>query len=253
MITAIGVHVCWAQPQPPVRIQKAPAPVATNTFSAEELNRMTAEQTRILEKQNPWIAEAKTNKTFAQAMSYILAEMAGHKLENLPPGLDQSDISNAYFHIFLAPQMAHASKTAQSNPSTTSLSTASGDTQVTDLSNTVQRWSEQVQHPIEFYGKVVDDNGQAVQGANIEFIWAQIYPEGSFKTNALTDSGGLFSLRNVTGARLVVYVNKPGYDYVEGLNESSFSYSTTRGSELFDANTNNPVLFHLHRKIPQGN
>jgi hypothetical protein len=82
---AVGLHVCWAQTPSPVRIQKAPAQVATNTITANDLNRLAAEQTRALEKQTPCLVMATTNRTFAHAMSYILADMAGHKPEKLPP------------------------------------------------------------------------------------------------------------------------------------------------------------------------
>src|SRR5271170_4280569 len=70
------------------------------------------------------------------------------------------------------------------------------------LSNAMQARINQVQHPIIFYGKVVDEKAQPVEGARSELTWAQFYPEGTFVTNLLTDQAGLFSLQNVTGASL---------------------------------------------------
>ena len=134
-----GAHVCWAEPRSPVRIQKAPAPVPTNNISADELNRLAAEQNRILEKQDPWLVIAKTNKVFAQAMNYVLADMAGHKPEKLPPGLTQNDISNAYFQMFIAPRSNHVTATLQLKPtiihSKISVSTADGSPVRVDFFN----------------------------------------------------------------------------------------------------------------------
>jgi hypothetical protein len=116
ILITIGAHVCSAQPQPPVRIQKAPAPVGTNNISVEELNRIAAEQNKMLERQMPWMAMSKTNADFARAVGYIVAEMAGHKPEKLPPGLTQNDISNAYFQMFIAPRSNHLVGTLQLKP-----------------------------------------------------------------------------------------------------------------------------------------
>ena len=96
------------------------------------------------------------------------------------------------------------------------------------LSNAVQNLSTQVHGQIEFYGKVIDENNQPIEGANIEFVWAQMFPlpEGTPSTNVISDREGLFSLSGAFGARLGVHVSKAGYYYVRNLNVDSFSYST---------------------------
>jgi hypothetical protein len=109
MVTAISAQICCFAKQTPVRIQKAPAPPATN-ISTEELSRMAAEQNKMLEKQFPCMAMSKTNAIFARAAGYIVAEMAGHKPDKLPDGLTQADISNAHYHVFIAPQLVQAAK-----------------------------------------------------------------------------------------------------------------------------------------------
>src|ERR1700677_3227028 len=85
-----------------------------------------------------------------------------------------------------------------------------GQGATSELSNAMQGWEAKVQRPIEFYGKVIDQNERPVTGASVELIWTQFYPEKSYATNLLTDDGGLFSLQNVIGAGLGVSVSKVG-------------------------------------------
>jgi len=86
-----------------------------------------------------------------------------------------------------------------------------------------------------------------VEGAEIEFVWMHVYPEGSFKTNAVSDAAGLFLLRGVKGAKLGVHVSKAGYRLIRSLNQESFGYSSAPGFEPFHPDPNNPVTFHLRK------
>jgi hypothetical protein len=117
-----------------------------------------------------------------------------------------------------------------------------------EWSNMVQNWSQQIHRPIEFYGKVVDENGQPVEGANIDFSWVYYHPEASFTTNTLSDRDGLFALKGVVGAEMVVYAGKPGYYTVKSLNQINFSYSELPGQQPFHPDPNNPIVFHLRKK-----
>jgi len=119
-----------------------------------------------------------------------------------------------------------------------------------ELSNSIMQWSQQVHRPIEFYGTVLDESGLPVEGATVEFGWTYFHPEGYFKTNTLTDSNGLFSLRNVIGAGLSVQVSKQGYFTMKSRNEGSFNYSEHLGSNPYRPDSGNPVVFHLLRKGP---
>lgn len=49
--------------------------------------------------------------------------------------------------------------------------------------------------PIEFYGKVVDQNGQPVVGAEIDFGTNDLSPTGSSNYKGASDTNGLFSIR----------------------------------------------------------
>lgn len=131
-----------------------------------------------------------------------------------------------------------------------SQSPVGGDSPLTDLSNAVQRWSEQVHRPIEFYGKVVDENDKPVEGAGIAFSWTYYHPEGSFATNTLSNGNGRFALKGVVGADLSVYVGKLGYYPVRSRNQDNFSYISLPGDQPFSPNPNDPIVFHLRKRGP---
>jgi hypothetical protein len=116
------------------------------------------------------------------------------------------------------------------------------------LSNAMEERIDQVQRPIIFYGRVVDEKGQPVEGARAELTWTQFYPEGTFTTNLFTDKGGSFSLQNAKGATLSVSIEKSGYYEIKSLNQTSFRYSIVGGAEPFHPDISNPVVFHLRKK-----
>lgn len=173
---------------------------------------MVIEQNRMLEKQMPWMAMSKTNTHFARAVGYIVAEMAGHKPEKLPTGLTQGDISNAYYHMFIAPQLARTAK-----PTTQS-------------------------KPIEFYGQIVNQNSQPVAGVQVHLRWTDTSANGSSEVNQSSDAQGRFSLTGTTGRMLQVWLAKDGY-YVPKTNQNNFDYATG-----YMADPNNPVIFTLVKK-----
>src|ERR1700722_9585063 len=77
---------------------------------------------------------AATNETFRLALRYIGEQRRGKNPPPLPPGLTQSDISNALYMVTIWPLTMAPKK-------------------------------------INFYGKIVDENGQAVAGATAHFEW----------------------------------------------------------------------------------
>lgn len=155
-----------------------------------------------------------TNKNFKLAVGYITAEMMGHTPPKLPEGVTQGDLSNATFQMFIIPRLATTQKI------------------------------------IEFYGKAVDESNQPIEGAKIEFAWIHFFPppEGIISTNVISDQQGLFSLSGVIGASLNVRISKDGYYKVTSLNRTNFTYSTLPNSTPFQPDSNNPVIFHLHKK-----
>ncbi len=100
-------------------------------------------------------------------------------------------------------------------------------------------------YPINFWGKVVDENGRPVAEANVRFTWNDLSPKGTSTHDATSDSSGLFSLLGRKGKRLYVVIEKPGY-YQEF--ESAFSaYEYAAPSERFHPDPKNPVVFRLKK------
>jgi hypothetical protein len=119
-----------------------------------------------------------------------------------------------------------------------------------DFQSGFQQWLQNVQPPIAFYGKVVDENQRPVEGASVEFLWTHIHPEADFKTNTLSDADGRFSLTKVNGFGLDVHVSKPGYYAVKSANQDSFDYISLPGYQPFHPDPQHPIVFHLRRKGP---
>jgi len=155
-----------------------------------------------------------TNKNFKLAVGYITAEMMGHTPPKLPEGVTQGDLSNATFQMFIIPRLATTQKI------------------------------------IEFYGKAVDESNQPIEGAKIELAWIHFFPppDGMISINVISDQQGLFSLSGVIGASLNVRISKDGYYNATSLNRTNFTYSILPNSTPFQPDSNNPVIFHLHKK-----
>lgn len=115
-----------------------------------------------------------------------------------------------------------------------------------DITNRQQQALADWQAPIEFYGKVVDENTNLVAGASVTFKWVETpSEEGNRTSQTHSDAEGLFSLQNAKGPDLTVLVSKNGY-YTSRSTPDSFRYSL--GNEKFHANPQNPVIFSLRKK-----
>lgn len=101
------------------------------------------------------------------------------------------------------------------------------------------------QAPIEFYGRVVDENSNVVAGASVIFQWTEIpSPDGNRTASTKSDAEGLFSLHNQRGPDLEVAVSKEGY-YAPHRGQWGFHYAF---GDKISPNPQNPVVFHLHKK-----
>src|SRR6267142_2069394 len=106
------------------------------------------------------------------------------------------------------------------------------------------------QAPIEFYGKVVDENSNPVSGATISFQWVEVpKEEGNRTTNVDSDSSGLFSLHDARGPSLSVSVRKDGYYSSREEGHPAFKYGVYANPD-FSPDPLTPVVFHLHRARP---
>jgi hypothetical protein len=99
--------------------------------------------------------------------------------------------------------------------------------------------------PIEFYGKVIDENGTPVSDAAVFFRWTDLSQAGHSTATTKSDSQGLFSLTGANGKFLSVEVDKPGC-YFSKSNLTGFFYAGENVN--FAPDPNNPVLFRLQKK-----
>jgi hypothetical protein len=113
-------------------------------------------------------------------------------------------------------------------------------------SNAMSGAAQEMNRPIDFYGKAVDEKGEPLNGANVRF-GCLVFPENHFTTNAVTDTQGNFALTGVTGVALNVRVNKEDYEEVQGTNQNSFAYYSPTGAGFYP-DPRNPVVFHLRKK-----
>ena len=109
-----------------------------------------------------------------------------------------------------------------------------------------QRILSHWQAPIEFYGRVVDENSNAISGVSVHFSWDEIPSEnGERTTDTQSDSEGLFSLQGKHGPSLSVAFSKEGY-YSSHRGEVTFNYAL--GPNIISPDPQNPVIFLLHKK-----
>lgn len=105
--------------------------------------------------------------------------------------------------------------------------------------------------PINFWGKVVDENDAPVADAHVHFSWNVIADEkfwnGTDETNVVSDSNGLFSLLDRRGKRLSARASKEGY-HTPKSEFFSFEYANPYDG-LFIPKSNEPVVFHLRKKV----
>jgi len=101
--------------------------------------------------------------------------------------------------------------------------------------------------PINFFGRVVDENEQPVPSATVELSWTDLSQAGSSKAQTTTDAQGFFSLLKQTGRHLEVRVSKDGY-YTPKRQQISFDYAAFWEADYHVPDPNNPVLFHIRKK-----
>ena len=167
-----------------------------------------------------------TNETYRLALRYIGESRGGHAPPKLPAGLTSQDVSNVNYII--------------------------------------SEWTMTVpQRPINFYGKVVDENGLPVAEATAHFQWdgtvtnknaMQFRDWPKISADATTDSGGLFSLTGKSGTELDVSVNKAGY-YSSRRSRGAQYYKYSKPNidsfygtgQFFQSDSNQPVVYYLRK------
>ena len=121
------------------------------------------------------------------------------------------------------------------------------------------RWPERTQRlkadpqyewktSIEFYGKVIDQEGKAVAGATADVIWTDMSANGSSHMEATSDAAGLFSITGIRGKHMTVQVNKAGYYRQLTDAKSAFEYAGFWEPSYHIPDKGKPVIFRLWKK-----
>jgi hypothetical protein len=108
-----------------------------------------------------------------------------------------------------------------------------------------EKFAAQWSTPITFYGRVVDEKGNGVEGAEVKIIISDTSQEGTTHYQLKSDSMGLFALGDVRGKGLSVYVEHPGY-LTSKQSRRNFEYAG--GTSPFVPNLQSPEIFRLQRK-----
>jgi len=106
--------------------------------------------------------------------------------------------------------------------------------------------TELLQKPINFYGKVIDENSNPVAGVSIKFRWTDLTAPNQERTSwTESDTDGLFFLRDRHGASMTLWFSKAGY-YSPHHGQMSFNYAF--GPDILSPDPQNPVIFQLRKK-----
>jgi hypothetical protein len=101
--------------------------------------------------------------------------------------------------------------------------------------------------PINFYGRVVDQNEQPVSAAKIHAQWSDFSPNGASSEDTLSDARGSFSITGKTGRGISIRVDKENY-YTPKRQRISFDYAAFWEANYYEPDPAHPVTFHLRKK-----
>jgi len=80
--------------------------------------------------------------------------------------------------------------------------------------------------PINFWGRVVDENDLPVENAQVKFTWNDLSKAGTSQHFTNSDTQGSFALSNRKGKRLYVEVTKHGYYNFPGSARKDLEYAS---------------------------
>lgn len=109
--------------------------------------------------------------------------------------------------------------------------------------------------PIEFYGRVVDQNGEPVPYANVNYGASDKFLAPGSSYTGQSDAKGYFQIIGIHGAGLSVYVEKTGYYFIDQPSDKSlptsgayFAYGIGPDSySRVPPTKDNPAVFTLHK------
>jgi len=119
------------------------------------------------------------------------------------------------------------------------------ENRINQIQTEIERGYDEWRTPIEFYGKVVDENTNPVANADVHFVWTDLSLKGNSDKGTTSDGNGLFSLHNETGKHLMVQVSKQGYYSYQPFG-AAFFYAGE--NQNFAPDAANPITFRLKKK-----
>lgn len=110
-------------------------------------------------------------------------------------------------------------------------------------------WREGYKTPMDFYGLVLDQEGNPVSAANIRISWNEGDGDNEVVTTTSNDSGR-FSFLGHHGLNLRVDVKKEGYYQVftDDGSKQNLDFFVPGGEPDNDGNPNDPTIFRLKKK-----
>ncbi len=106
--------------------------------------------------------------------------------------------------------------------------------------------------PIEFYGKVVDENNLPVTDALVEIEWIGVDerdgPDGVGHRTQKSGPDGLFTISGIKGKCMTARVSKDGYYTKKTLTNCTYEYGGFWEPNFIEPDRNNPVVYHLVKR-----
>lgn len=102
--------------------------------------------------------------------------------------------------------------------------------------------------PIAFYGRVVDQNGNPVADAEVDYGAINKFDANGSDYTGKSDKNGNFSKTGIAGAVLTVGVRKEGYYNIHGMSDAAFAYGVGPDATRKEPPTaDNPAIFMLQK------
>jgi hypothetical protein len=102
--------------------------------------------------------------------------------------------------------------------------------------------------PIIFFGVIIDEDNQPVEGANIYFSALNEIGGKGTKYSKTSNVNGSFNISKISGAELYVKITKDGYHSPYKTSQRSFRYDAPQYSQHPIPTKDNPAIFVLKKK-----
>lgn len=101
--------------------------------------------------------------------------------------------------------------------------------------------------PINFYGRILDENEKPISGALVYAQWSDLSAAGASSEETLSDAEGLFSITGKIGRGITIRIAKDGY-HTPKQKHGSFDYAGFWEANYYEPDPAHPVTFHLRKK-----